>query len=457
MDCLLYIIFMNNHCSQKNRSTENKRHRIFMINQKIDARFITLGLIGAATILLMNWRGYPLKLADVIFAAAGLTLFASAKARQAIKMFWPKLRPYALSFAFIVFFIIIAQITSYFRGYNTSLNSAVILNYARVIFNFLLFLFLAFLVIYEKRALRFLSYGVLISPFWTIPVFWPTGRIIYLSGGRLTGFVQSPIIFGLWMAVVYLIGLGIILDAKRKFTKILLLGWLVIVANFILWAASRASWLSLSAAILFWLLFYLFYLKNFKKAAAVFFIVLFTFSIGYFLLPKIEILNLNIKNVVAERAVNFLTQPSKEQSRTKAWRLASWQLIGPAAGLGFGFGDYLTAYLGKIKTTEDINLPHSANNFFIETALDGGLGALAAIIFFFLKLGRDIKRALARIAERDFSSLTLAWFIAVPAVVIDVFFTDGFLLRHVWFVLGTGAGAALSIGKFSEKIPDAAS
>jgi len=370
---------------------------------------------------------------DVLIVLISILLVTNSETFVFIKRFIIKFRRVFLYIFFLIIFIIFAQFLSYFLGYNLDINFETIKNHGRLIFNFYTLLVISFLIFHNKKLLIPVSWAIIISPIIVLPVYWNFNEGFFINGGRLTGFLQTPIIFGIWMTIVFLVGLGIFHTLKNNWQKFLLILWLIIIANFILWGASRASWISLVIAIIIFMLFY--FLKNEKrKSLAIFLIFITTFLIGYFILPSKD---LEMQAWVLDRAKNLATnsvflRPESIQGQNHTTTIPNAFSFVYHNYLGSGFGEYAAINLSILNHGSPLS-----NNSYLELALYGGVGALLMFLFFLFGVGKEIKKT---ILSGKLSDLEIAWIIAGIAFMVDVSFTDGFLWRHTWFVLGIVIG-----------------
>src|SRR5258708_9583479 len=117
---------------------------------------------AAGFFLIFRGRSF-VKIADLLFAAAGLLVFINNSARKRFIGFISSHKRYFHWFVALLLFIIVAQGISYFnRGIVP--NVAIFVNYARVMFNCGLFLLVAFLICENSRLLTYVSVAVFVAP-----------------------------------------------------------------------------------------------------------------------------------------------------------------------------------------------------------------------------------------------------------------------------------------------------
>ncbi len=395
--------------------------------------FLVYWLTILSVFSLIFRRGSFVKVFDVLIVIIGILLIANPESFIAIKKFFIKFKYAFFTIIFLIIFIIFAQLLSYALGNNIDINFEIFKNHGRLIFNVYTLFLVGFLISYNKKILFPVSWAIIFSPIIVLPAYWNLNEEFFISGGRLTGFLQTPIIFGAWMMVVFLIGIGFFFTLQKKWQKTLLLLWLAIIANFILWAASRASWLALIAAIFILITFY-FLIGEKKKSGIIFLIFIFTFSVGYILLPSKD---LKIKAWVLDRSKNLaesivVLHPEKIQGQMHTTTLPNAVRFISQNSMGSGFGDYTAMNLGILNKGDTVS-----NSSYLELALYGGVGALFMFLLFLFGVGKEIRKILL---SRKLSDLEIVWIVACLAFLIDIFFTDGFLWRHTWFMLGVVIG-----------------
>lgn len=397
--------------------------------EPISKKSIIFWLAVAAAFLLILREGQPVKWADLLFAIIGILVLINRRARSWIAGLWPHAKAYVLPILFLVIFVGIGQLAG-FLSYGPAPVSIkeIATNYGRLVLVGGIFMLLALLISASPRLIHYLSVAIFVSPLVIVPVFWGAWQNILLENGRLAGFLQNPIILGYWLVVIFLIGIGLFLSSKKSWQKIVVVSWLVVVANFILWSASRAAWSSLAISLIVWSALY-FKKGNFKKCWTLVVITIPVFYLGYMLFRLGQPPAPAVQSFVAARAVKFVTHPLSDQIRPKFWLEASRLAIQNPLGIGFGY------YPRKNIQGETLQ----PFNTFLEIAVYGGAGALTIFILILSRLGASIKLALRELSGAG-AELKLAWFVAVPAVLIDIFFADSIFFRHIWVVLGVALG-----------------
>jgi hypothetical protein len=194
--------------------------------------------------------------------------------------------------------------------------------------------------------------------------------------------------------------------------------------------------------------FYAFREKNYRKTAIVIAVCILTFLPAERLIPS----QLQLNPYITARAQNLIAaiitispESVGGQSHTTAWP-RTLQLIfqNPA---GFGFGTYSRDRLIAMQSA--FSDQSASTNSFLEIALYGGLGALSFFIAILYFLARETRSFIRN--KHTFSDLEFAWLIVGIAVLIDIFFTDAFLWRHTWVVLGIVLGLVL---ERSQRVPE---
>ncbi len=385
-------------------------------------------IVVAAAFFLMLRSSQPVKWADALFVTAGILTFLHRRARTAVVEFWPQIAIYILPLLAIAIFIVIGQFIGFLRhGPPPASANAIVLNYARLALEMGMLLFLACAISTGQRLVHYLSLAVFASPLVIIPIFWGTWQDILLSNGRLSGFLQSPIILGSWLSIIFIIGVGIFLSSKVLWQKMAAASWLVVIANFILWSASRAAWLSLAVSIIIWSVLYL-KKKSFKKCLVILALSISVFYLGYLLFCLGARPTPAVQAFVSKRVAEFITHPTASQVRHLFWLEAVDIIFRNPLGVGFGY--YPIIADGKLI---------QPFNTFLEVAVYGGIGALTAFLLFFYRMGISIRATLEDLLDQG-ADLKLAWLVAVPALLVNIFFADSIFFRHVWVTLGVALG-----------------
>ncbi|MEK7507936.1 MAG: hypothetical protein AAB602_02540 [Patescibacteria group bacterium] len=395
-------------------------------------KILTRCLAPIAVFFLIFRTGTSIKVFDLLAAIIGVFLAVDGEARLLFRNVWQHFRPYVYYFLALVALIAVAQALMY-AGPGTSVISAeTAVNFARVIFNSYVFFLAAFLICYDKKLLMLVCAAIFISPAVVLPAYWDLSPDAYISGGRLTGFLQTPILFGFWMAIVFIVGIGLMLAARTQWLKIITAAWLIIIANFIMWAGSRASWIALALALILCFIFYIQRRKWFKIKQLVVICIVAGLG-GYLLIPND---GLKMKPFIADRAANLAISvvtlsPSaiQAQSHSYGWPVFLKSIFKTPQGVGFGY-----PISSKIGT----------NNSFLEVALYGGIGA--SIIFFAIlaNLFGAVIRAIRNLCDSSMFDVKVAWLLVSVIVAVDIFFTNAFLWRHAWFAFGMVFGISLA-------------
>ncbi len=394
----------------------------------------------AAAFFLIFRGGNSIKVADFLFALVGIFILFHAETRKRFIQFVLSHRRYFRWMILLILFFLIGQSIGYF-GFDIVPNLAVALNYARVVFNFALFFLIAHLILEKPKFLTYVSLAILVAPVVLLVAYTKFGNtpdFSILEGGRLTGFLENPILLCMWLAVVFLVGMGFFLQAKKGWLKIIILGWLCVIAAFILWSASRAGWLALAFGLFAWALIYLFHMKNLVKLKFLLAGTLFAFGVGYALLPNTHANKL--QPWVAERVTAFVSSPLENQYRISLWQNALPVAIKNILGLGLLNSTGLQPkYVFMAEGRYDIT--DTPSNTFLEIMFYGGIGALLAFLLLLFEMRKSARGVFSRMPE--ISDLEIAWLLGTPLVLVVIFFNDGFLLRLVWFVFGVTFGVIL--------------
>lgn len=418
--------------------------REFIAGEKFAFWFSAAIMFSLISLSGMPLIGHALKFSDIFLALAGISTVASVTLSgrfpgELLRHF----RPYLWFFTLLIFFIAVAQISGYISGEGVTAKFNAIENYPKAIFNACVFFLMAFIAASYKKVILPISIAIVVSPAVIMPVWRNMSEGVFIGGGRLMGFLSNAIYFGFWMSIAFLVGIGLMSFLKKRWQKLLAFCWLVVIASFILWAASRASWVAIAVASILSILFYM-YKRDFRRAGMFAAVIVLSFSLGYFLLPNRE---LRIQDFIKVRTKNLLASvatldPQKvaAQRQTTVW--PKWIAFVAANPVGHGFDNDFAAK--QVSSMLDNPAIITVSNSFLQTALFGGIGALAAFLAIFLFLGRDIWRSMRMGSSERISDLKLMWLLSGPALAIDIFFTDAFFWRHVWVVLGIVLGISLA-------------
>ena len=406
-----------------------------------NSRWIIGAVSIAAFFFIIRMPRSP-QLVDIVLALALLAIAASSDAIKSLKTLWPSLRPYCLILGGLLCLFIAGQIFNYFN-YGIVMSYYITLNYARFLFNSFVFISIAIAVYCYPILVRYISRAVLISTLVMLPVYFrvPYNESFFISsgiGGRLGGiFQESPLIFGLWMGVVFLAGIGLFLESKKRLEMVVLGLWLGMIANFILWSAMRSVLISLFFGIVAWCLFMVMREQK-KKALRILYVTIFAFLIGYGLLA--------VHNKIAfqrttNRILTLAQSPFEDQIRTKIWIKTTPFFISKPFGLGLVIATPDAPFfdLGA-GIFERIN--HQSFNSYLEVLVYGGLGAFMLFIIFIFRLGNEALRVF-REKRIEMQDSEMAWIAAAIFILLDIFFADAFLFRYLWFTLGVFFGILL--------------
>ena len=397
-----------------------------------------LAALAAFSLALRNV--FPIKPFDVLAVILGIAILTDRGTRILARTFWHEVRRYVKYFAWFLLLVCIAQGVSWIRDDLNPWNIALLSQYARLVFNLYTFLLVAFLMYADKRIVTFASRAIFLSPILVLPAHFAEWQASYIEGIRLAGLLGNPIIFGFWMMVAFFIGLGLYLDAKRPGTRFGIAAWLVIIANFILWSASRCAWIAIPFGLVALLYLCVLQKRSAEDVLHILGLVFISFALGQALLVTARIPisakpqgapdeTYAIKKFVVKRAFNLVLNPTQNESRITIWREAiSKNIQNP-----WGFGMY-----GEVSPPQ---FPGAANSY-LEAPEAGGWGALAIFLLILTQIGTTVKQAIHKRVSK-LTGLEMIWFSIGAALVINIFFYNFFFTRVLWFVLGAILGIAL--------------
>ncbi|MEY4731672.1 MAG: hypothetical protein RL681_618 [Candidatus Parcubacteria bacterium] len=382
-------------------------------------------------------KGGSGRLPDALLVLLGLVMIADRTGMELLRQNAGRLKRLAFILCGVVFFVVLAELVN--SGGNIILGAETYTSHIRLVFSVYAFFAAAMLAARGTNNLRFLSMGILCAPLVILPAYGNLQEGVFISGGRLSGNFQNPIIFGAWMLVTFVIGLGVMMSLRKSWQRALLFPWLVVLANFILWSASRAAWIALVPAVIAFILYFI--RKNeFRSAVFLPLVVTVAFALGSTFLPH----EVGMKRFVAARAVN-LTESIVTLHLERIGSQNHSMTVPNASGfvlrhpLGTGFASVVPA-----RSSEPAERVPESNNSLLEIATYGGLCALFLFVFLLIEVAR---RAWGVLWERgegysESDRLSVAWIIAGGAFLMDIFFTQAFLWRHTWFIIGAVTGVA---------------
>ncbi len=393
-------------------------------------------LAAAAGFFLFFRKGDAVKWFDVLVVVLGVVLLADRAVVELLRREARRIRFVGILLACVALGIVLAEFLN--SGFGPSFGSEALKSHARLLFNIATFMCAALLAARGGKQLLFLSIAVLLAPLAALPAYANLQEGVFVHGGRLAGYFQTPIIFGAWMLVTFIIGLGVMPSLRDRSHRAVLFVWLVVLANFILWSASRAAWIGLLAA----LAAYLAHEIRRRRAGSAFQIALVAlgaFALGYTFLPQA----VGMRGFVSYRAANlvestvmFSPERVSGQEHSRTVPDAARFVLDHPRGTGFTYAVYGDG--GAV-----VRLTPASNNSFLELAIYGGFFSVLALALLIGAACRVFWGMLWHSPEGSARppSLRLAWAIAGGAFLVDIFFTQAILWRHTWFMLGMLVGA----------------
>lgn len=409
---------------------------------------ITVTLASAAVFFLALHKGIP-KPFDILTAILIIVTATRWKTWSDLRIYWPKIKPYAIILAFIFAFVALGTFLN-LKGDHGVTDREIVVNLARVVFNGVVFLFFAFLVaswgkpnkttdaVQPDKQNNFMglswllpcmSVAIVASFALTLPAYWNLDPEAHLGGSRLKGTLSGPLNFGFLSTAAFLVAMGLLLAVEKIWQKLIIAAWMVVLASFNLWAASRATWVALVVTISS--LFILSRGKLLYKTKYFVALPAIIFLLGLSLLPSKSI---EVQQWTRNRIATTVTNPFEGQAQTHSWSSAIKTIAKKPLGLGF-------------------LRPVASDGTFVEVAFYGGIGAL---IFFLALVIKFLKHAYFAIRNLDSPNggvvaLKLGWVAVGIAVIASITFTDGFLWRQTWVLLGISLGAIWSVEEKSAR------
>ncbi len=396
-------------------------NREFIVWLAVVATFLLIARLGQI-------KSGIIKPFDLLMIIIGAYFFSRREIWFFLKEIKKEWRPFVFYLGALFIFFIIGQVSGFFSGAGVAVvTKDIILNHLRALFNSGIFFLTAFLIVFYPNLLAGISRAAFFSPILIVPVFFGFGQQLYFDGGRLSGLTNNANIFAGWFAVIFIIGLYFVLFSSKWWLRAFSFGWLSIVASFIIWSGSRASWIAVFAGFFTFMVFVLLRKKEIIFLYVIPAVTLGTFFVGFFLLSS------PVKNLSTERFIGLIQTPTHNQSRVEIWQQVIPVIIQHPFGSGF---DYFTLDNNKIITYKETII--FTTNALLEAGVVGGWGAIALVLILIIHLN---KRVFQRFNE--LSMLEIAWFSAFIALMVSIVFIDGFLFRHVWFMLGVIFGITL--------------
>lgn len=397
------------------------------------------GWFAAAFGLSLSFRGGgPLaQRSDVLLLLLAVALLADSLVRDVIRRDLRKFARIALLCAGIVAVIFLADILNFapwsLRGSDATWN------YVRLTMGCSSLIVCSVLAVRGRGAFYAFTAGVAVAPLATLPVFVNLDEGVFIHGGRLAGYLQTPIIFGAWTLVAFVLAFGIFLFIRRAWRRAVLFVWLAILANFLLWSASRASWIGAALAILAFVASEL-GCRRLRRAFFVTASAAAVFALGYYFLPNA----LGMQRFVSLRAANLAEsiatlepQHIAAQQHSVTMARAGEFIFHHRHEIGF------SGMVAEVKGSSPERAP-ATNNLFLEVGIYGGV---PAILLFTALIGMACSGAWRFVRSlhdpmRFDTALRFVWLVAGAAFFVDIFFTQAFLWRHTWVVLGVLLGVA---------------
>jgi len=395
-----------------------------------------------------------IKLFDLLIVIILFLIIYSVKFKKLLITIKSDIKQWIIYFSFILIFLIIGQIIGFLNTGAYNLPD-VWPHFLRTLFNFFVFIAVLIIFTYDKKLIRCSMYAIIISPIVMLPIFLGYFKNDYLNAGyRLTGTMVNPQNLAIWLAISFILGLAFLLQKPEAWKKTLLGLWLSIISCFILWTLTRGVILALFVSILIAVILLL-KNKNPKNAFLLLLITIITFTIGYLLIPpksqtvlvsrtfNTQQINVNIgENTISTTEIYNSTPKGMftDPIRLKIWGKDINLIISHPFGLGFNY-----LIIKPHQLPEYLFYPSFTVNTFLEIALAGGWGALIIFIIMIIKI---FTSSIKYFKKDDY--ISWAWSFSLLTFLMASLFTDHFLFRNLWFILGGTAGIYLSKKYFNE-------
>lgn len=421
--------------------------------------------IFIAAVFSLVWRNGNVHLINLpkpfellVFFSAGLLLlsliFSEHDSEPARRFFWA-IKPFKPAIGVLLLGFLIGSLNSYFAHPDSrQYFEKIFYEYARIFFSFGLFFLSAFLAI-RKGAAR----PALLAIAASAPILWLARSQnffeLFLAEGRLRGADGDPNYLATFIAFALIISIsGWVSWTGRG--RVLFLVSMALSAPLFLWTGSRAAWFSFFLAAILLLIFLAFSRqKYFSRALAGLVLVATFFSIGFFFLPhfsKVNIAYRALSSTISPRAFSLVLDWLGENAASRPDSPGGVKILDMELPkkMGFAFGqdrlflwntgvDFMKKNLLGLGPVfylwQPLELigqrPQGPHNLFLELSISGGVLALLAGLYLYLKI---FEIAFVR-AREEISFENLALLACFSYFLINSFFLDTFTVRWFWLVM----------------------
>lgn len=297
---------------------------------------------------------------------------------------------------------------------------------------------------FPKKILLCFLFSLLIIPFIYIP---EINKYFLFGNYRFRGLFNDPNYFVNFQIIPTLLILFFIIKENiNKIIKVVLFIIFCVSVGLILWSGSRSGLLGLIASFVS-LIFLLIYSIPKKKILGIIFLILISFPIGFYIIPKESHKNIiartdKIQMVKTKVLSNIITEKTKiptkiirapialiyrltsGQDRLNIWKNSLFFIIKNPLGYGPGYN--------KIVNIKGDGFEHRAtHNFELELLLIGGIGLFIIINLFLLKIAIE---ALKNCYKQKFNELHVLLPILI-GILVSGMFLDIFLFFLSWIIV----------------------
>lgn len=305
-------------------------------------------------------------------------------------------------------------------------RTEIYLEYARVIFVFILFFFTIYVINRYRDSLKLSLGAIVVAPVVLIAAFAPWWRDFFVDNARLIGAKNDPNYLATFIAMGLIISWTYFLytNSHKKWLGIFAMSFNI---PLLLWTGSRSAFLSIALAYILLLSLYLsskFSSLKARKALTLFGILILFLIFSYFILPSDSLTSLYERAPSSRTTVSEFTYDGFDYSRGRLWSEGYSKSL--RAPLGFGFAYHNWNPIG------DIGRPH---NLWLEVALSSGWVGLSSFIIILVFV---VKNILSLLKDRNFVTVSLA--VGFVYLLISGLFLDMFTLRWLWLIMGMIVG-----------------
>jgi len=326
--------------------------------------------------------------------------------------------------------ILIGTISSFIIFRDISIMD-IIKGYCHIIANSIIFIEILILSnndkVFPKKILLCFLFSLLIIPFIYIP---EINKYFLFGNSRFEGLFNDPNYFVNFQIIpTLLILFFIIKENVNKIIKVSLFIIFCLSVGLILWSGSRSGLLGLIASFIS-LIFLLIYSIPRKKLLGFIFLILISFPIGFYIIPreshdniKIRIASVQMETTENKQSKSLLDMAYGQQDRLNIWKSSLFFIIKNPLGYGPGYNTIIDIYGDGVGH-------RAVHNFELELLLIGGVGLFIIINLFLLKI---IIKTLKNCYRQKLNGTHILLSILI-GILVSGMFLDIFLFSLGWII-----------------------